>query len=855
MRKIGIIATCLLSIVALSAKSSVISKEINYGWQFKEARLNNWYNAKVPGVVHLDLISNKIIEDPFFRLNERAVQWVDKEDWVYETELKDVDSIWSCNNQRLRFMGLDTYADAYLNDKLILKADNMFREWNVDVKGILKSDKNILKVYFHSPIKVDLPKWEKLPYHLKANNDQSQNGGMLDRQVSIFARKAGYHYGWDWGPRLVTSGIWRTIYLQGWNDAKIENVQYVQQSVTKSKAKLQTIVQVLSDKNMTDADIVIKADGKIVARQTSDLKEGLNSVAVDYSINNPHLWWTNGLGESYLYTFETSVSKGKQVLDASKNKIGIRSLKLITKKDKFGTSFGFELNGVPVFMKGANYIPCDNFLPRVTYKDYEKTLLAAKDANMNMLRVWGGGIYENDEFYDLCDKYGILIWQDFMFACSLYPADDAFLANVRQEAVDNVKRLRNHSCIALWCGNNENQDAWFGWGWKAYYEKLNQQYADTIWKQFQNQYFKMLPEVVAEYGGGISYRPSSPFSFKDGGSDGKNGDSHFWGIWHGNKPIDDYNTTRGRFFSEYGFQSFPEYESVKRYAPEERDHNIYSEVMMAHQRGGEFANKRIEEYMLKEFKKPRDFEQFLYVGMVLQGDAIKTAMEAHRRNMPYCMGSLFWQHNDCWPVASWSSRDYYGRWKAQHYYARKAYENILVSPYIRKDSVTVTLVSDYLQNEDGELNVKAMTLDGKILYDYKQHVTVKANSSELMFNKPLSALLKNEAKENVIIYTSFKCDKGTFDNIGYAAKQKDMNYPKQVINRSIKQVKDGFEVTLTASQFARAVFMSIDGIDNFFGDNYFDLLPGQERTIMVQSSLSLNDFDKQLKVESLSDSY
>ncbi len=854
MKRLTALSIMFLSI-CINTSALVVKKEINEGWKFKEARLYNWYPAEVPGVVHMDLMKNKIIEDPFYRLNERSVQWVDKEDWIYETSFRCEDVL-KCNNQLLDFKGLDTYADVYLNDSLVLKANNMFREWKVDVKNILKGGDNQLRVYFHSPAKIDVPKWEALPYHLEAGNDQSANGGLLDRKISVFARKAGYHYGWDWGPRLVTSGIWRPVYIVGWNEAKINDVQLIQKQVNKSKAMLQSIVEVLADNAVKSANVLITANGKKVASKTVSLKKGINSIPIDYTMSNPRLWWTNGLGEPYLYDFKTSVSINGKTEDVKAEKIGIRSLKLITQKDKYGTSLYFELNGEPVFMKGANYIPCDNFLPRVTYQVYEKTIQDAANSNMNMLRVWGGGVYEDDNFYNLCDKYGILIWHDFMFACSLYPADNEFLANVKEEAIDNVKRLRNHPCMAVWCGNNECQDGWFGWGWKKQYEKQGQQIADTIWDQYQKQYFEVLPEVVKEYGGGISYRPSSPFAFKDTASDGKNGDSHYWGVWHGNhEPIGYYNKERSRFFTEYGFQSFPEFESVKIYAPEERDHDIYSEVMLSHQRAETFANRMINQYMLQEFKKPKDFEHFLYVGMILQGDAIKIAMEAHHRDMPYCMGTLFWQINDCWPVASWSSRDYYGRWKAVQYFAKKAYRQILISPYLRNDSVTVTLVSDNRKPVKGQLEIKAMTLDGKVLFEQKQNLTAKANASVLVFDKPLSELTKGEKKENVIVYTAFTADGKTYDNVGFPVKQKDMDYKKPNISKQITPAKDGFNVTLKSDTFARGVFMSINGIDNFFSDNYFDLLPGKEKTIFVKTPLPQNDFENQLKTISLADSY
>lgn len=835
--------------------ADVYRQNINEGWKFRQARLQNWYNATVPGVVHTDLIDNAIIEDPFFRLNERAVQWVDKEDWIYETTVVGEDKVLESSNQFLVFKGLDTYADVYLNDSLILKADNMFREWKVDVKGILKKGDNKLRVYFHSPVKIDMPKWEKLPYQLKSNNDQSENGGLLDRKIGIFARKAGYHYGWDWGPRLVTSGIWRPVYLEAWNDVKIENVQLIQNNVNSSSAKLSSVVEVVSDENVSGAVVSVKADGKVVSKKTVNLVKGMNKVSLDYTIKNPKLWWTNGLGDPYLYDFTTTVTMSDGTQDSVDDRIGIRSLRVVADKDEAGTTLYFELNGKPVFMKGANYIPSDNFLPRVTDEKYERTILDAKNANMNMLRVWGGGIYENDIFYDLCDEYGILVWQDFMFACALYPGDEAFVENVRQEAIDNVRRLRNHPCIALWCGNNENQDAWFGWGWKREYEALGNGYADKLWKDFYNLYFKVLPEVVEEYGSGTGYRGSSPISFSDDKSDGVNGDSHYWGVWHGNHPISRYNTERSRFFSEYGFQSFPEYESVKLYAPEKRDHDINSEVMMSHQRGGSFANNRIKEYMLKSYNEPKDFEHFLYVGMILQGDAIKTAMEAHRRDMPYCMGSLFWQHNDCWPVASWASRDYYGRWKAQHYFAKKAYDMILVSPVVLNEKLTVHLVSDYLKAVNGKFSLKVMDMKGNVVYNKSMSLKTPVNGSELVFESAINDVLGGKSKNDVIIYTEFVTKDKTYTNVAYAAEQKDLNYEKANISWSAKKVDGGYDVTLKSDVFARGVFMSLSGIDNFFEDNYFDLLPGKEVTINVKTDLSLSVFKEQLKVISLVDSY
>lgn len=835
-------------------KAEVSSRALSAGWTFRQTRSEFWYPAAVPGCVHTDLMANRIIEDPFFRLNERGVQWVDKEDWFYQTYFDITDEEQNAVNQILVFKGLDTYADVYLNGKPLLNANNMFREWRCDVKGLLKDKQNHLEVYFHSPVKIDVPKWESLPYQYSTGPDQAENGGLFDKRISIWARKAGYHYGWDWGPRLVTSGIWRPVFLEVWNTARIDNVQLIQKNVTAKKAELSTVVEILSDGNIENARVILTADGKEYAVKNIKLKPGINTVCLDYVIPCPRLWWCNGLGEPYLYKFCTTVEIEGQKADAKLENIGLRSLKLISEKDKYGKSLYFELNGHKVFMKGANLVPCDNFLPRVTDSIYEKTVADARDVNMNMLRVWGGGIYEDDAFYKYCDKYGILVWQDFMFACSTYPADSAFLENVRQEAVYNVKRLRNHPCIAVWCGNNECQDIWFGWGGKKkMYEE--QGYADIIWEQFHNLFFGVLPEVVKQYAGGISYRPSSPFAFDDTPSDGINGDDHYWGVWHGREPIGNYNVKRARFFSEYGFQSFPEYESVKIYAPDKRDQYITSEVMMAHQRAGNYANKLIEEYIEKEYRKPADFESFLYVGMILQGDAIKTAIEAHRRDMPYCMGSLFWQHNDCWPVASWSSRDYYGRWKAQHYFAKNAFADILVSPLVADDTVTVHVVSDRLKNEKGTFRLKVMDLKGTQIFEQVSRLTVSANTSEKVFTGSLKKMIGNEQPGDVLLYVEFRTKDKLYRNIGYAVKQKDMNYPKARISSSVKKVDGGYEITLTSDNFARGVFMSIDGIRNFFEDNYFDILPGESRMVKVNTALTEKEFKEQLKIVSLGDYY
>lgn len=838
--------------------ASPLRKELNEGWKFRQARLTNWYPARVPGVVHTDLLANGIIEDPFFRLNERGLQWIDKEDWIYETRFTLSPEMEAKQNIRLDFKGLDTYADVYLNDRKILSADNMFREWQVDIKEQLQPGENTLKIYFHSPLKIDIPKWDSLPFQYEAGNDQSENGGVFDKKVSVFARKAGYHYGWDWGPRLVTSGIWRPVYIEAWDNLRIENIHIVSSQVSEKSAKISVVAEIQANRALENVLLTVRdgETGKRFGTVSTTLQKGLNRVTSTFTVRNPKLWWSNGLGTPHLYRFQTEIELNGQTADSCTVAAGIRSLRLVTQPDKEGRSFYFELNGVPVFAKGANYIPCDNFLPRVSRATYEKTIKDAVDANMNMLRVWGGGTYEDDYFYELCDKYGIMVWQDFMFACSLYPAEVELLENIRQEAIDNVRRLRNHPCIALWCGNNECNDAWFGWGWKRKYERQNPEYAQKIWKQFTDQYHVVLPEVVKEYAPGTDYRPSSPFSTFGNKSNDHDGDRHYWEVWHGKVPITNYNRERSRFFSEYGFQSFPEFQSVKQYAPNPEDWNITSEVMMSHQRGGAHANNLIETYLLNEYGKPRDFESFLYMNHLLQGDAIKTAIEAHRRDMPYCMGTLFWQHNDCWPVASWSSRDYYGRWKAQHYFAREAYRDLLVSPIAQNDTLYIYTVSDRRKTAPGNLQLTVSTTAGDTVAQYLKNIRIPAQSSYVAFAAPVTELLKGHDKKEVILTAQFRDKDGnSYENQYFLVQQKDMNYQHPTIKKTIAPCENGFEVTLTSDKFARGVFLSIEGIDNFFENNYFDLLPGKTYRVKVQTSLSQPEFEKQLTIISLMDAY
>lgn len=864
-------------------------RQLHDGWHFRQHDSEIWHDAKVPGNVHLDLMRAHVIDDPFYRLNERSVQWVDKVNWMYEIYVTPTQDELASENQEIVFKGLDTYADIYLNGQRLACADNMHREWRCNVKNILKEGKNKLEVYFNSPVRRNIPKFDALPYRHNTGPDQSWLGGIFDKTISPFARTASYEYGWDWGPRLVTFGIWRPVQLETWNGQKIANVWHIQKDVTAQRAKLSTIVEVEASQDMPAAVVSVSANGKKLAFKATALKKGMNKVCLDYVMNKPRLWWTNGLGEAYLYDFKTIVAtKDGKVVDSESEDIGIRSLKLHNDKDKYGHNLYFELNGQPLYAKGSNMVPNDNFLSRCNDSVYHAVVRDAKMVNMNIIRVWGGGEYEDDAFYKECDKNGILVWQDFMFACCTYPADSAFLANVKEEAIYQVRRLRNHPCLAVLVGNNECQDVWYGWGNKK--KDLDEKgYGEEVGKMQHALFHELLPSVVKEYAPQISYRPSSPYAFETTPSDGVNGDDHYWGVWHGAEPFDAYYDHRVRFQSEYGFQSFPEYESVLKYAPFEYDHNIYSEVMMEHQKAGTYANHRIEEYMRRDYHVPTDFNKFLYVSLLLQGDGMKIGMEAYRRDRPYCMGSMVWQLNDCWPVASWSSRDYYGRWKALHYFTKYAYDDILVAPRVKvigetqkqeskqvsnlpteeggqlkvaenttsksDKEIEIKLVNDRRSSAKGELRIQTITMDGRVAHAEKRSLTLPANDAIHVATKRVNDLLGGERPENVVFYITFTTGGKTYKNIAYAVSQKDMNYQKVNIQTQVTKVGDGYDVKLTTDKFARGVFMSIKGIDNFFSDNYFDMLPKSSRTIHVRSGKNQATFEKELEIISLVDTY
>lgn len=792
-------------------------------WIFKKKSDLNWLPASIPGTVHTDLFLNKIIPNPFLSNNEKQLQWIENEDWEYQTTFTISNKEISNQNSMLQLEGLDTYAEVFLNNKKILEANNMFRTWKVNVKNLLKTGKNDLRIVFNAAVKIGKEEAKKLPYTLPSDE-------------RIFTRKAQYQYGWDWGPRFVTAGIYKPITLCFWNDATIENIKYDQDVLSDAIAKLTFKTTINSQKA---GKYTLKINDK---EQSVTLKAGINTVAFPYEIKNPKRWWTNGLGEAVLYPFELNLSQNRRKIDSKKLNIGLRTIELMQEKDAIGKSFYFKLNGIPVFMKGANYIPPDSFLPRTTDSVYKSIVKNAVDTNMNMLRVWGGGVYADDVFYEECDKKGILVWQDFMFACAMYPGDDDFLDNVKNEVIDNVTRLQNHPSIALWCGNNESDEGWKNWGWQKQY-KYSEQDSTKIWKDYEALFYKLIPKTLDSL---LSpkenrYWPSSPSIGWGKKESLTQGDSHYWGVWWGKEPFEIYEKKVGRFMSEYGFQGMPNLETFQSFASKE-DLNLYSEVVKNHQKHAT-GYQTINEYMERDYKVPTAFADYIYVSQLLQADGMKTAIEAHRRAKPNCMGTLFWQLNDCWPVTSWSAVDYFGRWKALQYQVKRSFNNLLIAATEDKNNYQIYVINDDLKSYDGDFKIALLDFNGKELWKIDESFETSENSSELHFEIPRdNVAIKDRSKS--LFSISYKTKEGkTAEALYYFVKPKELKLTKP----TIKVTKiDNLTVEITSDVLAKNVYLSANE-EPFFSDNYFDVLPNQK--VIVKLSKPVTD----IKVKSLFD--
>lgn len=820
------------TIVESQAPNPIVRQEITQFWEFRQAHKGDWKAIEIPSSVHTALLAHKMIEDPYYRDNEEKVQWIEQEDWEYQTTFNVDAATLAKKHVEMQFNGLDTYAHIYLNDSLVLETDNMFREWKVDVKQHLKPTGNRLHIYFESPLKKTKTEWEALGYELP--------GGQR-----TMTRKAQFHYGWDWGPRLVGAGILKKPVIVAWDDFIFENIQIATLDFTPEKVKMVARFRYHAHENM-EVDVIFR-DGKMKSIEKRNLMAGIHTDTFWFTVDDPKLWWCRDMGEPHLYDFAFEVKKGVKSLDKKEVRTGIRKIELITEKDDAGESFYFRLNGKRVFARGANYIPQDMFQDRVTGQKYRKLIDDVVASNMNMLRIWGGGIYEDDTFYQLCDAKGILVWQDFMYACAMYPGGNT-LRNKAREATYQIERLRNHPSIALWCGNNENDEAWHNWGWQM---KFSEAQREQLWRDYKTLFRDVLGTYVVNEAGGVPYWESSPRYSRYNPKSLTEGDNHYWGVWHDEEPFSAYDKKIPRFMSEYGFQSFPEWRTIQSFTlPEDRE--LESKVMLAHQKHPR-GNALIAEYTKRDFNKPANFEDFVYVSQLVQAEGMRRGIEAHRRNKPYCMGTLYWQLNDVWPVASWSSIDCFGRWKAMQYYVRDAFAPIAALPTLEDNILKVYAVNEYGKPQKVTIRVHARDFDGKTLSDVTQAANdIPADLSKMIWQADMRTVLnKNKPESSVVEITLLSEEsKVVHRRLFYAVSPKAMRLGRANIKSKVEAVNEGYKITLETNTLAKNVFIKTEA-DGFFSDNYFDLLPGEKKEVWFKTEQILDTPDKAFRFKSL----
>ena len=812
----------------------MIKQSLSGAWQMREAQNGHWLSATVPGGTYLDLLATGKIPDPFFGENEKQVQWVADQDWEYCHEFIVAPELLDEDRVELVCAGLDTLAEITLNGCLLGKTNNMFRTYRWEVKERLFSGINTLNIVFRSPVAyIDAcQKDRKLPTLM--------NGGMAH------LRKAQSHFGWDWGPRLPTSGIWREIRLEGFSAARLGDIQ-LQQHHEHGDVSLTARVRVeqWSVENLTLQLRLVHPDGR--TQQVEAVVDG-NSTSIPLTLNvdSPQLWWPNGLGPQPLYQAQVDLISNDRGLDGQTFQVGLRRLELCQDPDEWGQTFTFFVNGVPLFAKGANWIPADSFPTRVTPERYERCIRDCAAANMNMLRVWGGGYYEDEAFYDLCDRYGILIWQDFMFACAAYPLDEPdFVENVKWEVEEAIRRLRHRACLALWSGNNEVEMMWGLW-------KKDKSLTAACERFFYHQ----LPVCVGELDPDHPYWPSSPSSgkFMNKTNSDTLGDTHLWQVWHGLKPFTYFRRRFTRFASEFGLEALPALETITNFAGTEKV-GIDAKVMLHHQRsiGG---NDKILYYLTDRFRLPASFSDLVYLTQIQQAEAIRIGVEHWRRNRPRCSGTLYWQLNDCWPVTSWSSIDYEGRWKALQYAARRFYAPLALSLEDEGSRIRVFVANDHFYAWQGTWRWSLETLDGTKVDSGSEEMTASPVSATCLREFDFARAVKKYGATHLVftagLYEGEQC---LSQQTRLFAKEKEMNLPNPELHWDVTQEGQRLTIALTANAFARFVWLQLEGADTVFSDNFFDLPAGRKVQICctLPASWTLEQAKRSLRVRSLAD--
>lgn len=821
---------------------------LNGTWQLSAGhRSLESVDMQIPGTVLSGLLAAGKIKDPFYRTNEDATRALFWKDYVF-TRTFDVDEeLLAQQHIVLVCEGLDTLAEISINGTFLAKTDNMHRTWKFQAKKLLHPGKNEIQIVFRSVLRFI----EDYPYEAHKKINYIPCGSMKGNQL---LRKAHSMFGWDWGPQTIDAGIFRDIYLQGYSHARIEDIRIHQQHA--KNVSVQTSITLSESVPGQKLCVELSEDGADKPLQTKLCKTNADGVAaVDFVIENPKLWWPNDYGDQPLYIVRTTLlDEDGTSLESITRRIGLRTLTINQEKDEWGNEFAFCVNGVKIFTRGGNYIPDDCLYTRITEKKLDYILESCRRAHFNCVRVWGGGYYPSDAFYDLCDEKGLIVWQDLMYACNVYDVTNAFAENCRQETYDNVRRLRHHASLGLWCGNNEIESAWDHWG--DFQKETPYLRADYI-RLFE----EVLPKAVQEADGETFYWHSSPSSGGcfDNPDDANRGDTHYWDVWHGQKPFTDYRKYFFRFCSEFGFQSFPCAKTVNSFTLED-DRNIFSRVMESHQKN-DAANGKMLYYLSENLRYPKDLTHLLYASQVLQGMAIKYGVDHWRRNRGRCMGTLYWQINDDWPAPSWSSIDYFGRWKALHYMAQKFYAPHAVSMTLEDHRCHVYFSNESFETTEYSLTLSIRDLSGNVLETYE----TKGNSPA--FSAIETAVVdicswedqKDDVFLEAVIHTK---DQKVLKDVETLVPYKYLNLKNPVISTEAKETNDAFILHISSDCFAPFVALDFDDADVIFSDNFFHLTDKTVQDIIVKKEDILQghfenaeDFRKRLQILSLGTSY
>lgn len=791
-------------------------------WLFRDVSEDKWYKGKVPGCIHLDLIENGLIPDPFIGENELKVKWIEEKDWIYQKKFNIDKEFLDYPSIELFFQGLDTFTEIYLNGQKIGETDNMFIPWSFDVKPYLKEGENVLEVYFHSPSKI---------LEEKAKNCPLLRGSYYPPRV--FGRKAQYSFGWDWGPRLATSGIWKDVSLIGWKKARVRDI-WIPVGIMGDRAQINLELEIeLMENSTLDVPLRISLDKPVLEKKLRlTLPEGKSFLKIPLIISEPKLWYPNGFGDQSIYTLQLALADNNgEILDRKEQKFAIRKVDLITQGENDEPTFIFYINDIPVFAKGANWVPSDSFLPRLKPEDYKELLLKAKKIGVNMLRVWGGGIYENDIFYDLCDELGILVWQDFMFACAEYPEEEEFLKKVQEEAEIIVKRLRNHPSIVIWCGNNEND-----WGYYAkWWGEREKFWGEAI-------YHRVLSDVCARLDMTRAYWPSSPFGGKDPNSE-KEGDRHSWMVWSGWIDYKGYLKDNGKFISEFGFQAPPHKDTIKKFITSPKEYHPQSREMEFHNKQIN-GTERIIRFLAGNFKIPSDMDEYIYLSQINQGLALKTGIEHWRNNKFDTAGALIWQWNDCWPVVSWSIIDYYKKEKPSYFFVKRAFKDIKVNIEERDNEFVVFGVNDTLEDFEGKINIELLSFRGRKRRSYNLDVKIPRNSSVKLYT--LSKIKPNIYDEFIKVNLFSKDGKLIDRNDHFFAPFKHLNLPQAKVSFEIGREDEDYKITLASDNLALFIALELDNTE--WEDNYFNLYPKESYSVKFKSSYDLDYIKKNIMI-------